>query len=571
MSRPQQDMTTSRYLDRAAISMLLALMGAVPLVAPFIWAGWLSVTWSEYGLLLLSTAVLLGIPSGAYYFGAPSRVVRYLIAITVGLLMVAVSHFVPSVAKEVWAAFALPVAITTVYADLTLSAASSVLSCAFVALSTWLAFGLSTGGTTADGAPAGPMMDWTSMAGYRVFFMAVICLILVRVAMKFGQLLRANAEAGAAQTAQMHRLDGVLRQVAATAETLTGAAISLDQGAREAEQMLAGSFGPLIEQVDRGWNQQTQLLREVSEATDQQITVIHQIAAGAADQCEAATQSSESTREITDALTAMAAFADRVSQTSADARERAARGAGAVTTTLAGMSELGSTIGKVAQAVDELGRHSAQIGEIVGTITAIADQTNLLALNAAIEAARAGEQGRGFAVVADEVRRLAERSAVSTREIGALLGKIQAATTACVSGMAEASNQAAEGSALSGEAGDALTSIQQAVDLTVAQVREIHTRIQSVVKTATRMDTAIHQMAAVSEENTAATEEMSAAAGQVAASVHAVEEVARTGLSAVGQVRSDLGRLQAVVGDTARASRELSSLAGALEAALQKK
>jgi len=562
LHRSQQDFSSARSLDRAVVHMLLPLMAAVPLVAPLVWAGWLSMTWSEYGLLVLSTTVLPGIPCIAYLAGAPSRIVRYLVAGTMALLMLVISRVVPTAATEVWAAFALPVAVTTIYADLALSVTSTALSCGFVGLSTWLAF------SGQDGA-GGAGFDWVSIVGFRVVIMAILCVGLVRVTMNFARLLRQNAEASAAQTAQMERIDGILKQVATSAETLTCAATSLDRGAREADTLLGGTFKALIQQVDQGWNDQTRLLTEVSEATEQQLAAIRQIAAGAEDQNRAATHTSEATREITTALTAMAEYADSVSRASAEAHQRASRGTEAVTRSLAGMNELGSTIGEVSAAVDELGRHSAQIGEIVGTITAIADQTNLLALNAAIEAARAGDQGRGFAVVAEEVRRLAERSASSTREIGDLLGKIQAATTACVAGMAEASNQAAQGSALSSVAGDALTSIEQAVSTTVAQVHEIHGRIQAVVGTSARMEDAIHQMASISEENTAAAEEMSAAYGQVAASVHSVEKVAREGLAAVGEVRTDLGRLSAVVSDTARASRDLSALAGALEVTLQ--
>jgi methyl-accepting chemotaxis protein len=562
MNHSRYDLTTARSLDRTVIGMLLPFMAAAPLLAAFIWAGWFSLTWARYGLLILATLGLLGIPCLAYTLGATSKLVRYAVTSCVAVLLLAVSRIVPSAAMEMWTAFALPTAITTVYADLTLSVTSAILSCGLVAVSTYLAVG------SFSKADAGPGMDWLSMVGYRVVIMAVLCLVLVRVAMKVAELLRRNAETAAAQAAQMKRLDGILGQVETSAETLSAAAAGLDRGAREADTLLSGSFTAVIGQVDRGWNDQTGRLREVSTATEQQRESIRQIAAGAEEQSRAAVHSMEATREITTALTAMAAFADGVSRASADAHQRAAVGAQAVTKSLAGMNELGTTISKVSTAVTDLGHHSEQISKIVATITDIADQTNLLALNAAIEAARAGEQGRGFAVVADEVRRLAERAAGSTREISDLLGQIQAGTAACVAGMAEASNQAVQGSALSHEAGDALTAIEQAVALTVSQVQDIHSRIEAVAATSARMEDAISQMAAVSEENTAAAEEMSAASGQVAASVQAVAEVAHAGLAAVGQVRTDLSRLTEVVGDTARASRDLSTLAAALQATL---
>ncbi|MDF2627708.1 MAG: methyl-accepting chemotaxis sensory transducer [Symbiobacteriaceae bacterium] len=550
-------------------------MAAVILLAPVVWVGWLPVAWSAYGLLVLSAVGLLGIPVAAVLLGAPSRAVRYLVAATTALLMLAISQIVPEAAKEIWAGFVLPVAVTALYADLILSVIGTVLSGGFVALSTWLAFGggdVGAGPAAAAAAlSAGPVpgINWLSMAGYRVVIVMMVGAVLVRVALKFAQLLRQNADANAAQAAQMKRLDGILKQVSASAETLTGSAVGLDQGAREAEALLDGAFKSLVQQVEHGMTEQTKLLTGVAAATEQQLTAIRQVAAGAEDQSRSAVHSSTATGEITASLGAMASFADSVSRASTDAHQRATAGAAAVTKSVAGMKKLGSTIGKVASTVDQLGQHSAQIGEIVNTITGIADQTNLLALNAAIEAARAGEQGRGFAVVAEEVRRLAERSSAATRQIGALLGKIQDDTAACVHGMAEASQEAADGSALANEAGGALASIEQAVALTVTRVQEINGRIQAVVQTSSRMEDAINEMAAISEENTAATEEMATASSQMAASVKSVEDVAKQGLAAAARVRADLGRLTMVVGDTARASRELRTLAGTLEATLQ--
>jgi len=127
--------------------------------------------------------------------------------------------------------------------------------------------------------------------------------------------------------------------------------------------------------------------------------------------------------------------------------------------TLVKMKVIAESVRETAGKVEELGKRSDQIGRIVGVINDIADQTNLLALNAAIEAARAGEQGRGFAVVADEVRKLAERTTMSTKEIATMIEAVQGDTRLAVEAMEQGTRQVAKGVATTQKAGEALKEI----------------------------------------------------------------------------------------------------------------
>ena len=166
---------------------------------------------------------------------------------------------------------------------------------------------------------------------------------------------------------------------------------------------------------------------------------------------------------------AMAAEASRQTTESANAGSRV------VTDTINGMNVIADRVRATSKTIEALGTRSDQIGEIVSTIEDIADQTNLLALNAAIEAARAGEQGRGFAVVADEVRALAERTTKATREIGEMIKAIQGETRAAVLAMEEGVHEVEKGAVSSQKSGQALEDILDKIHEVSMQINQIAT------------------------------------------------------------------------------------------------
>ena len=201
---------------------------------------------------------------------------------------------------------------------------------------------------------------------------------------------------------------------------------------------------------------------------------------------------------------------------SAKANKAAEEGARVVDETVIVMGRIAGRVRASAQMVDGLGCRSDQIGTIVGTIEDIADQTNLLALNAAIEAARAGEQGRGFAVVADEVRALAERTTKATREISEMIKSIQIETQSAVAAMDEGVREVEQGTSEAAKSGDALCHILEQISSVTSQINQIAVAAEEQTATTMEINHNIQQITDVAGFTATSSHEEAAAANQLA-------------------------------------------------------
>ncbi len=291
-----------------------------------------------------------------------------------------------------------------------------------------------------------------------------------------------------------------------------------------------------MEKIFHGFNHSVEavenLVCEVVTNVDQTTVVsthiglaTRQIAATSQEQAAQITQIASSIEEMARSITENAHHAAQVDSLTREAGESAMQGAQVVQSAVSKIQEIATVVSDAAITVEKLGNSSAEIGEIVQVIEEIADQTNLLALNAAIEAARAGEQGRGFAVVADEVRKLAERTATATKQISQTIKQIQKDTGLAVNGMKRGDSEVKQGLTLAEQAGEALVKIVDSTSEVQSMVRASAQAMEQQSSTAEEVAKSIEQMSASVEQTTASLSEIAHSTDKLQNSVDDVQNL----------------------------------------------
>ncbi|MBI2412577.1 MAG: methyl-accepting chemotaxis protein [Deltaproteobacteria bacterium] len=280
----------------------------------------------------------------------------------------------------------------------------------------------------------------------------------------------------------------------------------------------------LGESVDRMAGEMSVIIGRIAESSSHLASASEELSASSSLITEGADRQSGQTSQVATAMEEMSATVIEVAKNSQQASESAriaqrtaAQGGVIVGQAIEAMKEVAESTTVSAGTVKSLGKRSEEIGSIVSVINDIADQTNLLALNAAIEAARAGEQGRGFAVVADEVRRLAERTSKATREISGMITAIQEETGKAVGAMNSGVAKVENGVKLANEAGEALNQIVSGVENVTEMIGQIATSAEEQSATTDEITRSMDSIAGVAMANV----------GTIAEVTHATDDLAR--------------------------------------------
>jgi methyl-accepting chemotaxis protein len=278
----------------------------------------------------------------------------------------------------------------------------------------------------------------------------------------------------------------------------------------------AQSFNVLMENLQAVFRQMHEGIEKVAESSASLSSYSEQVAEGSAGQSQATSVMAATVSQVTFGTSMVSAGASEASRLSSESTAISEKGGEIIHRAAEEMMKIAESVRQTSGSIASLGEQSDEISSIVNVIKEIADQTNLLALNAAIEAARAGEQGRGFAVVADEVRKLAERTAKATQQVTVMIEGIQSSSHSVVESMTGMVSKAEVGVALAREAGEAISEIKSGTDQVTSYVRDISNSLEEQGKASDEIGAEIDKVSQMTEANSTAAKQASAAASDLA-------------------------------------------------------
>ncbi len=295
----------------------------------------------------------------------------------------------------------------------------------------------------------------------------------------------------------------IIRPVHQVIETIDNADLNSQFNSDRKDEVgdLQRSFDGFVTSIKNTLTQVSEASAAVASACAEIGSSAEELSSGAGEQSAQSAEAAGAVGEMSGSIKENSQNAKATLETAHQAKQTAEQGGIVVQRTVDSMKNIAVVVNRSAETVKTLGRSSDQIGEIISVIDDIADQTNLLALNAAIEAARAGEQGRGFAVVADEVRKLAERTTKATKEIAGMIKQIQADTKEAVASMDEGTKKVSDGIELADHAGDSLLEIIKISQHVTDKVTQIATASEHQTHASEMISNSVERINVVTQQN----------------------------------------------------------------------
>ncbi len=352
----------------------------------------------------------------------------------------------------------------------------------------------------------------------------------------------------------------LIAQLKDNVDELSGSSNQLFSAAQQSGSATS-QIANVSQQIAKGAEEQSRGIGKVRVSLEQLSRAIDMVAKAGQEQMKSVGQASLIVQQVSKATEQSAANAREAAVGAEQAMQLAKEGSLAVDANIKAMYKIRNVVNEMSDKINELGRHSEEIGRMISVIEDIAAQTNLLALNAAIEAARAGEQGRGFAVVADEVKKLAERTAKEAKEIASLVSTVQKGVTESIKAAREGASQTEEGVSIANEAGQALNKILDAAKAVAKQIEQISAAAQQVSISATEMVKVIDSVSKSAEENSVAATQMVTTKEEVLDSVSNVAGVVEENSAAAEEMSASAEEMSAQVQQVVAASHLLTEMA----------